>query len=157
MLEICWLVDEVFASQWGSMESVSHSLSHWKPTICQRLKYRLCWQQRYDNFVYSIPCIKACFMKQPTNTLMNNIVVYWPHLQITEQRIGEYQCGFRRNRSTKDQIFVVRQIIEKHYEHDSDVHLLFIDYKSAFDSVNIKELIESMYRIGVSKKLVKFS
>jgi hypothetical protein len=78
-------------------------------------------------------------------------------MQITEQRIGEYQCGFRRSRSTTDQIFVVRQIIEKHYEHGSDLHLLFIDYKSALDSVNRRKLVESMHRIGIPKKLVNLA
>jgi hypothetical protein len=27
--------------------------------------------------------------------------------------IGDHQCGFRRNRSTTDQIFYIRQILEK--------------------------------------------
>jgi sorting nexin-29 len=78
-------------------------------------------------------------------------------MQITERRIGEYQCGFRRGRSTTDQILVVRQIIGKHYEHGSNVHLLFIDYKGAFDSVNRRKLVESMHRTGITKKLISFA
>jgi hypothetical protein len=78
-------------------------------------------------------------------------------MQVTEQRIGEYQCGFQRGRSTTDQIFVVRQIIEEHYEHGSDLHLLFIDHKSVFDSINRRKLVESMHRIGIPKKLVNLA
>jgi hypothetical protein len=78
-------------------------------------------------------------------------------MQITEQSIGECQCGFRRSRSTTDHIFVVRHIIAKHYKHGRDVHLLFIDYKSAFNSVSRRELVESTYRIGIPKKLVNLT
>jgi hypothetical protein len=31
-----------------------------------------------------------------------------------DEIIGDHQCGFRRNRSTTDQIFCIRQILE-HY------------------------------------------
>jgi hypothetical protein len=49
--------------------------------------------------------------------------------------IGDHQCGFRRNRSTTDQIFYVRQILEKKWEYNGTVHQLFIDFKKAHDSV----------------------
>ncbi|KAJ4432529.1 hypothetical protein ANN_21151 [Periplaneta americana] len=31
--------------------------------------------------------------------------------------IGDHQCGFRRNRSTIDQIFCIRQILEENWEY----------------------------------------
>ena len=39
----------------------------------------------------------------------------------------------------------------------SDLHLLFIDYKSAFDRINRRKLVESMHRIGIPKKLVSLA
>jgi hypothetical protein len=45
--------------------------------------------------------------------------------------IEDHQCGFRRNRSTMDQIFYIRQIIEKKWEYNGTVHQLFIDFKKA--------------------------
>ena len=35
--------------------------------------------------------------------------------------IGELQCGFRRNKSKIDQIFILRQMIEKHNEQVLDL------------------------------------
>jgi len=39
-----------------------------------------------------------------------------------EEIIGDYQCGFRRKRSTTDLIFCIRQIIEKKWEYNEAVH-----------------------------------
>jgi hypothetical protein len=52
--------------------------------------------------------------------------------------IGDHQCGFRRNRSTADQIFCIRQILQKKWEYNGTVHQLFIDFKKACDSVKRK-------------------
>jgi len=45
--------------------------------------------------------------------------------------------GFRPNRSTIDNIFIVRQIYEKFHEHNIYVHNIFMDFSQAFDTVNI--------------------
>jgi len=39
-------------------------------------------------------------------------------------------------KSTIDHIFTVKQLVEKHYEFDNDLHILFIDYKQTYDSIN---------------------
>ena len=70
-----------------------------------------------------------------------------------EEILGEYQCGFRPQRRTTDQIFVVRQILEKFYAHDIDLHLLFIDFKRAFDSINQKRLLKTLVSFGIPKKI----
>jgi sorting nexin-29 len=56
--------------------------------------------------------------------------------KFTENLLGEYQCGVRKNRSTPHQIYIIRQIMEKHYEHNQDLHILFVDFKQAFDSID---------------------
>ena len=41
--------------------------------------------------------------------------------------------GFRPNRSTVDNIFMVRQIFEKCHEYNIELHNIFVDYSQAFD------------------------
>ena len=36
----------------------------------------------------------------------------------TDDIIGDHQCGFRRNRSTTDHMFCIRQILEKKWEYN---------------------------------------
>jgi hypothetical protein len=51
--------------------------------------------------------------------------------------------GFRPNRSTIDNIFVVRQIYEKCYEYNIELHNTFVYFSQAFDTVNR----DAIYRI----------
>ena len=48
--------------------------------------------------------------------------------------IGSYQCGFRPGKSTIDQIFTLRQILEKTRDKQINTFHLFVDFKSAFDT-----------------------
>jgi len=45
-----------------------------------------------------------------SNILFSRLIPY------SEKVIGDHQCGFRRNKSTTDHIFCIRQILEKKWE-----------------------------------------
>ena len=83
------------------------------------------------------------------NILLSRLIPY------AEEVIGDHQCGFRRNRSTTDHIFCIRQILEKKWEYSEAVHQLFIDFKKAYDSVRREVLGNILMEFGVPKKLVR--
>jgi hypothetical protein len=69
--------------------------------------------------------------------------------------IGHHQCGFRRNRSTTEQIFYILQILEKKWEYNGTVHQLFVDFKKAYDSVKREVLYNIPLEFDIPKKLVR--
>jgi sorting nexin-29 len=69
---------------------------------------------------------------------------------------GDHQCWFQRNRSTTDQIFCIRQILEKIWEYNETIYKLFIDFKKAYDSVRREVLYNILLEFGVPMKLVRF-
>jgi hypothetical protein len=68
--------------------------------------------------------------------------------------IGDHQCGFRRNRSITNQIFYIRQILEKKWEYNGTVHQLFIDFKKAYGTIKGEVLYNFLLEFGIPKKLV---
>ena len=44
--------------------------------------------------------------------------------------IGPYQCGFRPGKSTIDEIFRLRQSLEKRLERQAKTHHLFVEFKA---------------------------
>jgi sorting nexin-29 len=72
-----------------------------------------------------------------------------------EPETGNYQMGFRPNRSTIDNIFIVRQIYEKCYECNTDLHNIFIYFSQAFDTVNRYIIYSSLIEHNVPDKLIK--
>ena len=65
--------------------------------------------------------------------------------------MGEYQCGFKRNRSTVDHIFCIWQILEKKWEYNKDV----CPFEKAYDSIKREYLYDILIKFGVPKKLVR--
>jgi len=72
-----------------------------------------------------------------------------------EEIIGDHQCGFRRNRSTTDHIFCIRQILEKKWEYINALHQHFIDFKKACDSVRREVLYNILVEFGIHMILIK--
>jgi hypothetical protein len=62
------------------------------------------------------------------NIMLSRLIPY------AEESIGDHKCGFRRNRSTTDHMFCIRQIFEQKWEYNEAGHQLFIDFKKAYDS-----------------------
>jgi hypothetical protein len=60
-----------------------------------------------------------------TNVLRRRVVPY------AEEILGDHQCGFWKGRSTADNLFMLRCILEKSYELNLNLHLLFIDFKQS--------------------------
>jgi len=57
--------------------------------------------------------------------------------------------------SAVDQLFILRQMKEKHNEHGLDLHMFLIDFKQVFDSINRKRLFEAPNKMGIPQKLIR--
>ena len=63
------------------------------------------------------------------------------------------QAGFTAGRSTTEQIFAIRQIIEKSKEFNQSTYIAFIEFKAAFDSVSRDSLWKILQICGVPHEL----
>lgn len=61
------------------------------------------------------------------------------------------QAGFRRGYSTTDHLFTINQLIEKSYEYKIPIHLAFVDYSKAFDSIKHEFMLKSLENQGISE------
>ncbi|GFT97691.1 reverse transcriptase domain-containing protein [Trichonephila clavipes] len=75
----------------------------------------------------------------------------------TDKVIRNYQCGFRPQRSTIDQIHTLKQILEKTKEYNIKTFNLFVDFKAAYDSINRDKMIEAMTEFKIPQKFVNLT
>jgi exonuclease III len=66
--------------------------------------------------------------------------------------LPESQAGFRKLRSTRDNIFLLATLMDAVLESQETCVLTFIDFVAAFDSVSHKFLAESLHSAGASVK-----
>jgi hypothetical protein len=96
-----------------------------------------------------------------TITLLNVAYKIFPPIicnklsEIMEGKLGEYQMGFRPNRSTIDNIYIyiLRQIYDKCYEYNIELHNVFIDFNQAFDSIIRSTVTKSSKKCKYQRKL----
>ena len=68
---------------------------------------------------------------------------------VVKDVLPDTQCGFRAGRGCTDMIFVARQLVEKAWEHHSDLFVLFAGLKKAYDSVPCPTLWRILGRLGI--------
>jgi len=82
-------------------------------------------------------------------------ILYNRLAEYAEEILGDYQCGFRANRSTIDHICTKRQMQEKVYEYKIHPYNLYINFRQAFNSVNRCRMLNDLMILGIPKKLVQ--
>ncbi|KAL7306278.1 hypothetical protein TKK_0001711 [Trichogramma kaykai] len=69
--------------------------------------------------------------------------------------LPEGQAGFRKGRSTMDNLFAMKYIMQKAKKNKDKVYATFIDLKKAFNMANRRKLWECLRRMGISEYLIK--
>ena len=71
-----------------------------------------------------------------------------------DEVLRQQQAGFRKGRSCCEQIFALRQIIEKAIALDSNLLITFIDFKKAFDCVHRPSVWNILRSYGIPDKII---
>jgi sorting nexin-29 len=69
--------------------------------------------------------------------------------------IGEYQAGFRRERSVTAHLFTVKQLLEKFWEYDIDLYQISVDFKQAYDSIKRETLYTAMQKMEIPNNVIR--
>ena len=73
----------------------------------------------------------------------------------TVDKVMDEQGGFRTGRGCNDQIFAVKQIVEKTIEKDRKTYMAFVDLEKAYDNVSREKLWKVLYAYGVKGRLLR--
>ncbi|KAK6735985.1 hypothetical protein RB195_018946 [Necator americanus] len=63
---------------------------------------------------------------------------------LNEETTRDEQAGFRPGRSTIDQVFIVRRVIEIWQRYSKPTQLTFLDFEAAFDSPHRGRLLNAL-------------
>jgi hypothetical protein len=75
-------------------------------------------------------------------------------IQYADKIIEAHHCGFRRNTSAADQIFISARYWRKRWEYNGTVCHIFIDFKKVCNSVRKDALYIIVTEFGITGKLV---
>ncbi|KAL4122642.1 hypothetical protein QTP88_014932 [Uroleucon formosanum] len=79
-----------------------------------------------------------------------------PWLEVyADDIIGYYQSGFMRGKFTTFPIFSVRKLLEKYYDYGRELHLCFVDFEHAYDSILRRKLWAALEEFGITTKLIQ--
>ena len=72
-----------------------------------------------------------------------------------EENVSEEQAGFRKDRSTVQQILSLRLMAEKARRKNKKIYSCFVDFKKAFDCIDQDITWAVLQSYGVNKKLIR--
>jgi hypothetical protein len=132
-------------------------------TVCQIWKEEIIPEQWQQGLIYSIrkkgdqlelKNYRGIALLNTGHKIFSNIL--YERLQpYMENIVGKYQYGFRKGKSTIDQIQSVRQILEKTSEYGISTFHLFIDFRAASDTVRRDKLLEALTEFKILPKLIR--
>jgi hypothetical protein len=85
-------------------------------------------------------------------SLLNKRLTTWVE---ENNKLNEFQAGFRRSFSTVDNIYNLSSIIHLKFHQNKRVYAFFVDFKAAFDCVPRNALLYKLSKMGVSSKFLR--
>jgi hypothetical protein len=71
-----------------------------------------------------------------------------------DNKLREEQAGFRAGKGCVDQIFTLRTVIEQCVEFNKPLHVNFVDFSKAFDSIHRQTLWKILRSYGIPEKMI---
>ena len=68
--------------------------------------------------------------------------------------LGDVQCGFRKDRRTEDNLYMMERMIEMARSRKEEMYIAFIDMEKAYDRVDRRKLFEIIRMYGIDERLV---
>ena len=69
-----------------------------------------------------------------------------------EEHLRASQYGFRQNKGTQHPLFILRRAMEWSDVTSTPLHLLFLDWRQAFDSIDHNAMLIALRRFGISSR-----
>jgi hypothetical protein len=84
--------------------------------------------------------------------ILNRRLTTWVE---SNNKLKEFQAGFRAKHSTVDNIYALSCIVHLKFHQNKKVYAFFVDFQAAFDRVPRQALFYKLSRIGVSTKFLQ--
>ena len=68
--------------------------------------------------------------------------------------MSEEQSGLRKGIGTVEQVFIWRNLIDKHLNSQNNLFHDFIDFKKAFDRVYHDGLCSALHKFGIQNEII---
>ena len=124
----------------------------WRHGIVHPIFKRGAGASRADVNDYRPITLTSCLSKLLELMILGRLMQHCEQLKL----LAEEQCGFRKGRSTLDQIFTLHEIIASRKEHKLITYLAFLDCRRACDRVWRDGALFRLIQCGVKGRMLQF-